>query len=67
MAGGGAYNQWGSSSWSAEAPPLQDRLLNPSQRARFEEEVVPRLDAAYNLPRSLTGNDHDADDGVQQA
>ena len=33
----------------------------------FEQTVLPHLDAAYNLARWLTRNDHDADDVVQDA
>ena len=28
----------------------------------FEQTVLPHLDAAYNLARWLTRNDHDAED-----
>ena len=37
------------------------------RRARFEQLVLPHMDAAYNLARWLTRNDHDARDVVQEA
>ena len=37
------------------------------EQARFEECVMPHLDAAYNLARWLTRNEHDAQDVVQDA
>ena len=39
--------------------------MEPS--AQFEQLVLPHLDAAYNLARWLAGNDHDAQDIVQEA
>ena len=46
-----------------EAAELNDEL----QLARFEQFVLPHVDAAYNLARWLTRQEHDADDVVQQA
>jgi len=37
------------------------------RRQRFERVVLPHLDAAYNLARWITRNDHDAQDVVQEA
>jgi RNA polymerase sigma-70 factor (ECF subfamily) len=34
---------------------------------RFEDVVLPHLDAAYRLARWLLHNDHDAEDAVQEA
>ena len=36
-------------------------------RSRFEQLILPHLDAAYNLARWLTHNDQDAQDMVQEA
>jgi RNA polymerase sigma-70 factor (ECF subfamily) len=37
------------------------------KQARFEELIMPHLDAAYNLARWLTRNEHDAQDVAQEA
>jgi RNA polymerase sigma-70 factor (ECF subfamily) len=37
------------------------------KRERFEQTVLPHLDAAYNLARWLTRNDQDAQDVTQEA
>jgi RNA polymerase sigma-70 factor (ECF subfamily) len=42
-------------------------LPNSSKRAQFERVVLPHLDAAYNLARWLTRNDHDAQDVLQDS
>jgi RNA polymerase sigma-70 factor (ECF subfamily) len=38
-----------------------------SQLARFEQAILPHLDAAYNLARWLTRRDQDAEDVAQEA
>src|SRR5882672_10976487 len=45
----------------------EKRLEESDQQARFEETIMPHLDAAYNLARWLTRNEHDAQDVVQDA
>ncbi|HUJ73342.1 MAG TPA: sigma factor, partial [bacterium] len=38
-----------------------------AQRERFEREVLPHLDAAYNLARWLLHDPHAAEDATQEA
>jgi RNA polymerase sigma factor (sigma-70 family) len=42
-------------------------LHEHDKQARFEQAVLPHLDAAFRLARWLTRNDHDAEDVVQEA
>jgi RNA polymerase sigma-70 factor (ECF subfamily) len=42
-------------------------VQDTATRERFEQTVLPHLDAAYNLARWLTRNEHDAQDVTQEA
>lgn len=46
---------------------MPDQGPDHSETRRFEEAVLPHLDAAYNLARWLTRNHHDAEDVLQDA
>ena len=42
-------------------------MADQSCPGNFEQEILPHLDAAYNLARWLTRNEQDAQDAVQEA
>jgi RNA polymerase sigma-70 factor (ECF subfamily) len=42
-------------------------MLENNDLPNFDQAVMPHLDAAYNLARWLTRNEHDAQDVVQEA
>ena len=41
--------------------------LDNDKISRFERAILPHLDAAYNLSRWMTRNEHDAEDIIQDA
>ena len=43
------------------------KVPETARRERFEQTVLPHLDAAYNLARWLTRNDQDAQDVTQES
>jgi RNA polymerase sigma factor (sigma-70 family) len=45
----------------------QGQLVGADKFDRFEDAVLPHLDAAYNLARWLMRDDHEAQDAVQDA
>src|SRR6202035_1741033 len=52
------------SQWGAAG---NTKVPETPRRERFEQTVLPHLDAAYNLARWLTRNDQDAQDVTQEA
>ena len=44
-----------------------ERRLSPQEMVRFDECVLPYLDAAYNLARYLLRDVHEAEDAVQES
>jgi RNA polymerase sigma-70 factor (ECF subfamily) len=42
-------------------------LPKESKQKYFERVMIPHLNAAYNLARWMTSNEHDAEDVVQEA
>jgi len=44
-----------------------EKSLEPQERQRFEQLVLPHLDAAFNLARWLLGSRDDAEDVAQEA
>ena len=41
--------------------------MEPAERRQFEQATLPHLDAAYNLARWMTQDEHAAEDVVQEA
>jgi RNA polymerase sigma-70 factor (ECF subfamily) len=47
--------------------PERTAMDTASKQALFEQRILPHVNAAYNLARWLTRNEHDAEDLVQEA
>src|SRR5580704_13267300 len=50
-----------------DALPRKGPNLDADERRRFADVTLPHLDAAYNLARWLTRDEHAAEDVVQEA
>jgi len=67
-AAGGYGRSYGSDPSLSEARVVKNSVAGSESRLRlFEEVILPHLNAAYNLARWLTRNEHDAQDVVQEA
>lgn len=65
---GGNGRAYGSDVSASEADVVKNSFTTPESRLRlFEEVILPHLNAAHNLARWLTRNEHDAQDVVQEA
>jgi RNA polymerase sigma-70 factor (ECF subfamily) len=59
---------YGSNGAPSEVHGVNNSITTPEARLRlFEEVILPHLNAAHNLARWLTRNEHDAQDVVQEA
>jgi RNA polymerase sigma-70 factor (ECF subfamily) len=54
--------------WAGNGRESRSTALEEQDKlARFEQSIMPHMNAAYNLARWLAGNDSDAQDVVQEA
>jgi RNA polymerase sigma-70 factor (ECF subfamily) len=54
--------------WTGNGQESRSKALEEQDKlARFEQRIMPHMNAAYNLARWLAGNDSDAQDVVQEA
>ena len=54
--------------WTGNGRESRSTALEEQDKlARFEQSIMPHMNAAYNLARWLAGNDSDAQDVVQEA